>query len=194
MATFLDIGLLAVAAPIFGFLLIFIISYGFLIKSNIFGDNKGLYALISVCLAFIVLISDAVSILLLFMTPWFFVLIFIGFFILFILMMFGLKPEDLQAGKTQELRTWVIILTVVIVLFGAGAVFGQSSLEAGGFGGEEEQSQDRPPVGESTTAVDTDDWGTNVVNTLINPQVLGLIAIMLIAVISMFLLTRTSSQ
>ncbi|MFT4260804.1 MAG: hypothetical protein ACMXX9_00035 [Candidatus Woesearchaeota archaeon] len=189
MATFLDIGLIGIAAPIFAFLLFFIITYGFLMKSKPFGDQNGLYALIAVAIGFIVLISDAATFLLLFMTPWFFVLIFIGFFILFILMMFGLKEKDLTAGATSELRTWAIILTVVILIFGLGQVFGQTSLEAGGF--SEGQPTPAPEPQAGSTSVSTDDFGTNVVNTLINPKVLGLIAIMLVAIFSMFLLTRT---
>jgi hypothetical protein len=189
MATFLDIGLLSLAAPIFAFLLFFIITYGFLMKTKPFGDNNGFYALIAMSIAFIVLISDAAALLLLFMTPWFFVLVFIGFFILFILMMFGLKEGDLTAGSTQQMRTWAIILTVVILIFGLGNVFGQSSLEAtvGSSGTDVVPSE--TAAGTGTTS--TDDFGTNVMNTIFNPKVLGLIAIFAVAIICMFLLTRT---
>lgn len=189
MATILDIGLLGIAAPIFGFLLIFIIAYGFLSKTQLFGDQKGLYALIAVCLAFIVLISDAVAILLFFMTPWFFVLVFIAFFVIFLLMIFGLKPEQLTAGSSQEMRTWAIILSVVILIFGLGQAFGQTSLEA-----TTGTDTVREPTDPSAGGVATDDFGTNVINTLVNPKVLGLIAIMLVAVFSMFLLTRTVTE
>ncbi len=186
MATFMDAGLLGVAAPLFAFLLFFIITYGLLTKTQPFGDQKGLYGLVAITIAFLILLSDAATILLLFMTPWFFVLIFIGFFILFILMMFGLKQEQLTAGATAEMRTWAIILTVVILLFGLGQVFGQSTLEAGS--GDE---LPRETVEEREQGVATDDFGTNVLNTLIHPQVLGFIAIMLVAIFSLFLLTKT---
>lgn len=193
MATFLEVGLVGLAAPIFAFLLFFIITYGFLMKSKPFGDQNGLYALIAVSIGFIVLISDAATFLLLFMTPWFFVLIFIGFFILFILMMFGLKEKDLTAGSTSELRTWAIILTIVILIFGLGQVFGQTSLEAGGFSeGEVVPVEQTQQVGEGSVA--TNDFGTNVISTVFDPKVLGLIAIMLVAIFSMFLLTRTQVE
>src|SRR6056297_3820411 len=126
MATFLDIGLLGAVSSIFMVILIFVIMYGFLSWTKPFGDkNQGLYALIAFGFAIISMSSKGFVTLISVITPWFFTLIFVGFFILFLLMMFGLKQKDLVAGASPELRVWVIILTVVILLFGLGAAFGQ---------------------------------------------------------------------
>ena len=199
--TFLDIGLLGAVSTIFMVIMIFVIMYGFLSWTKPFGDKgQGLYALIAFGFAIISMMSKGFITLIMFITPWFFTLIFIAFFILFVLMMFGLKQKDLIAGKTPELRTWVIILTVVILLFGLGAAFGQTTLEAG---------TDIPPgnniiidpnTGEpiyyDNVTVPTrpspasESFAENVMGTLFHPKVLGMIVILLVGAFAMFLLTK----
>ncbi|MFP4567426.1 MAG: hypothetical protein ACLFN8_00625 [Candidatus Woesearchaeota archaeon] len=210
MATFLDLGLLGAVSSLFMIILVFVIMYGFLSWTKPFGDkNQGLYALIAFAFAIISMTSRGFITLITVITPWFFTLIFVGFFILFVLMMFGLKEKDLVAGKTQELRTWVIILTVVILLFGLGAAFGQTTLEAGT--GEEGEDtlmlEDEPSTGEpgqiyygddfdqtttttKTTTTATESFGDNVLKTLFHPKVLGMLVILLVGAFAMFLLTK----
>lgn len=199
MATFLDIGVLGYFSIIFTLILVFVIMYGFLSWTKPFGEkNTGLYALIAFAFGVLSITSKGVLTLITFMTPWFFVMIFIGFFILFILMMFGLKSEDLIAGKTSQFRIWPIIFTIVILLFGLGAAFGQDTLVAGTGGTQnnpEEVQEEVPPaqggnVG-SPSETATGDFGSNVLNTLINPKVLGMIVVMLVGVFAMFFLTTS---
>lgn len=207
MVTFLDIGLLGVVSSIFMIILVFVIMYGFLSWTKPFGgQNQGLYALIAFAFAIISMMSRGFITLISTIIPWFFTLIFVGFFILFILMMFGLKQNDLVAGKTPELRTWVIILTVVIMLFGLGAAFGQTTLEAG-TGTPNETSLERVEYssGESgqiyygddfnndiirTTPSPSTSFGDNVMATIFHPKVLGMIVILLVGAFAMFLLTK----
>lgn len=209
MVTFLDIGLLGAVSSIFMIILIFVILYGFLSWRKPFGgNNQGLYALIAFGIAIISMMSEGFITLISVITPWFFTLIFIGFFILFILMMFGLKEKDLIAGKTPELRTWVIILTVVILLFGLGAAFGQTAREATtgptqeamveaptdttGQPGEVYYGDDYEKTTTTTTTTTAGEGGfqDDLMATLFHPKVLGLIFILLIGAFSMFLLTR----
>jgi hypothetical protein len=133
------------------------------------------------------------------MTPWFFVVIFIAFFILFILMIFGLKEKNLTAGASSELRTWVIIITVVILLFGLGSAFGQGTLNRGtGTTSDGNETTGTTSLGTGSNITGspentaTSDFGTNALNTLVNPQVLGMILILLIAVFAIFLLTTSA--
>ena len=206
MATFLDIGLLGAVSTLFMVILIFVIVYGFLSWRKPFGgENQGLYALVAFGIAIISMTSRGFVTLIMTITPWFFTLIFIGFFILFILMMFGLKEKDLMAGKTKELRTWVIILTVIIMLFGLGAAFGQTTLEAGT--GTTPNNNGEPSTGEpgqiyygddfqeTTTTTTTartasQDFADNVLATIFHPKVLGMIVILLVGAFAMFLLTK----
>ncbi|MGV8162782.1 MAG: hypothetical protein ACP5N2_05630 [Candidatus Nanoarchaeia archaeon] len=197
MATFLDVGVIGYFRVIFAMILIFVIMYGFLSWTKPFGDKStGLYALISIAFAILSITSGSVLTLVSFMTPWFFVVIFVAFFILFILMIFGLKEKDLKAGMTGELRTWVIIVTIVILLFGLGSAFGQKTLEQGTGGTLSDPSTVQGTIGTgdnvtgSPSATATNDFSTNALNTLVNPQVLGLILVMLVGVFSIFLLAK----
>lgn len=207
MVTFLDIGILGVVSSLFMVILIFVIMYGFLTFTKPFGDkNQGLYSLIAIGIAFISMTSRGFLILIATITPWFFTLIFISFFILFILMMFGLKQKDLVAGSRPELRTWVIILTVVILLFGLGAAFGQTTLEAGT--GVPINQNGTPSTGApgqvyygddfdndviltpTTPTTASTSFADNVMETIFHPKVLGMIVILLVGAFAMFLLTK----
>lgn len=188
----LDTGLLEAFGAVFTMLLIFVITYGFLTLTNFFGDRKGLYGLIAFTMAMLSLVNPGILFMVGFMAPWFFLMIFIAFFILFILMIFGLKREQLEEwefGGNSSLRAWVITVTVIIFLVGLGVGFGQESL---GFTqeGAENATQQPGGVGEISTDVASDDFISNVVATLINPQVLGLIVIMLIGAFASFFLAR----
>ena len=211
MVTFLDIGLLGAVSSIFMIILVFVIMYGFLSWTKPFGgSNQGLYALIAFAFAIISMMSKGFVTLITTITPWFFTLIFIGFFILFVLMMFGLKEKDLVAGKSPELRTWVIILTVVVLLFGLGAAFGQTTLDAGTgtTTAPTTPNNQEPSTGEpgyvyygddftyqdtnnqATTSTASQSFGENVMATLFHPKVLGMVVILLIGAFAMFLLTK----
>ena len=205
MSTFLDIGLLGAVSSIFMIIMIFVIMYGFLSWTKPFGgQNQGLYALIAFAFAIISMLSRGFVTLIMFITPWFFTLIFIGFFILFILMMFGLKQDKLVAGATSEMRTWVIILVVVIMLFGLGAAFGQTTREATtgpttpttpttpstGEPGEVYYGDDYYETTPTTSPGDTENFGDDVMATLFHPKVLGMIVILLVGAFAMFLLTK----
>ncbi len=188
MTEFLDTGVLSYFSIVFTFLLVFVILYGLLSLTRPFGEGKnGLYSIIAFAIAILSISSRSILSLITFITPWFFMLIFIGFFILLVLMIFGLKAEQIKAGMSSELRTWVIILTVVILIFGIGATFGQQTLEEG----RPNNGQNDIEPGDEERSTATDDFTTNVMNAVFNPQVLGLIVVMLVGAFAMFLLTKT---
>ena len=193
MVASIDAGILGHFTVIFTFIMVFVIVYGFLSLTKVFGSGKnGLYAIIAFSFAILSITSSGVLALITFITPWFFVLIFIGFFVLFVLMMFGLKSEDLTAGKTSELRVWVIILTAVILIFGLGAAFGQQALEEGTGGSG--TTPPAPPVNASLeNDAATDDFATNVMEALFNPKLLGMVVVMLVGAFAMFLLTKSDA-
>ncbi|MFT4282792.1 MAG: hypothetical protein ACMXX6_00015 [Candidatus Woesearchaeota archaeon] len=195
MVTLLETGLFELVALFFGFLFLFALLYGLMVKISFFGERNGLYAILSLALSILILVSGPVTTLILFMTPWIFVMIFVAFFILFTLMIFGLKIEDINPADAQ-IYTWVIIIIAVILIFGLGNVFGQDTLEATvgesqqGMSSSDVQEVQTTPSSSSDRPVDTDDFGTNVLNTIVNPNVLGLIALMLIGLFAVLLLAR----
>jgi len=183
--------------------------YGILSLVKLFGEGKnGINAIIALSFAILSISSRGVLTLVSVMTPWFFVAIFVGFFIIFLLMMFGLKPEQLTAGASSEFRIWPIIIAVTILLFGLGAAFGQQTLEATTGPSESADTGSGDVVisetdtgstindGTSPTGspenTNTGNFGGNFLNTLINPSVLGMILLFLIAAFALFFLTKES--
>lgn len=194
MATFLDISILGNFIGIFTFLLVFVIVYGMLELFKIFGDgHKGLHAIIALAVAFIVIFSKGVVAVIQTFTPWFTILILVIFFILFAVRMFGATDKDIHNELTSgtTITTWIIIFTVVILLFSLGAGFGQESLTQGGGGKVTQTNTTINATGDSGSTA-TGNFNQNLYNTLFHPKVLGLILIMLLAVIAMLFLTGSS--
>lgn len=212
MATFLDVSILGFFGVVFSFLLVFVIIFGLLSLVKPFGDKQaGIYGIIAIAFAILSVSNINVLRMIAFVTPWFFILIFIGFIILFALMIFGWKMEDIAERATKtNMKTYVIVIIVVVIIFGVGNAFGQETLEAGtgqtGSGTSNttitnndaivQNPGNLPDIRNTATpgtpeSTATDDFGTNVLNTLINPQVLGMILIILVGAFAMFFLTKT---
>lgn len=198
----IDLGLLQFFVGIFTFLLAFVISYGFLSYRKPFGDgNEGLYGLIALALAITVVAFRPVAALVTFLAPWFFVMLFVSFFGIFILSVFGLDPEQLGPDVDNRLRNVFITVTVVLLIFGLSTVFGQETLEAGPDNGDETatnspeiEAQNGTVDLEPATTTDTGDFTQNLINTLTNPKVLGMVSFMIIVSFAMFFLTRSPVQ
>ena len=202
MASILDAGLASLFSAIFVFLLVYAISYGVLSWRKPFGDNKGSYAIVSLCIAFLMSIAPPARVFVTFVAPWYIAFGIAIFFILFLVMLFGKEAKDLtKIIDDQNAQAWFIIICVIIAIAGLAAVFGQSTLS--------QQGGDLPaPVdtngdgiadsGYGTVGVEpgtpgstaTSDFGTNLLNTLIHPKVLGLAVTFLIASISIYFLSK----
>jgi len=199
MATFLDISILGNFVSIFTFLLVFVIFYGMLELFNIFGSgHKGLHAIIALAVSFVVIFSKGVVAVIQTFTPWFTILILIIFFILFAVRMFGATDKDIRDELTSgsTITTWIIIFTVVILLFSLGAGFGQDSLAQGqssGISATQSNSSGNASIVESGSTATTS-YNQNLYNTLFHPKVLGLILVMLLAVIAMLFLTGSDAK
>jgi len=188
MATFLDVSIIKNFSAIFTFILVFVVIYGLLQMVKLMGEGRnGAHALIAVVIAFLVSISSGISIFIQTFTPWFTVVIIIIFFILFAVKVFGVT--DAKIAETFQNRsailTWILIATVIIVLFSLGAGFGQETLEQGQTNGTAISIES----GNTTTPTDTGSFSQNLYNTLYHPKILGLILIMLIVVLAMLFLT-----
>lgn len=221
MATFLDIGILGYFSVIFAFLLVFVLMYGLLSWVKPFGEKQtGIYAIIGLAFSILSITNNNILRMIYFLTPWFFILLFIGFIIIFTLMLFGWDMKILSDRTTKtNFKTYAIILVVVVIVFGIGNAFGQDTLEEGqgminnGNGQTTQTNYSGTQTTPTVTDVDptnipdptnrnpnsgtpestaTDDFGTNVLNTFVNPQILGLILIMFIGAFAMFFITKTN--
>ncbi len=203
MASILDAGLAGIFSAVFVWLLVYAIVYGFLTWKKPFGDNKGSYAIVAVCIAFLMAVAPPARTLVLTVAPWYVAFGVVIFFILFLVSMFGIGPDKFpDIIKDDTAKTWFTIICVVIAVAGLAAVFGQSSLnqqpglpaapiDTNGDGipdtGSYGNAGPEPGTPGSTA---TGDFGTNLLNTLVHPKVLGLAATFLIAAIAVYFLSK----
>lgn len=194
MATFLDIGILSEFNIVFVFLLVFSVIFAFLESIGIFGkDKKGIHAIMAFALSFLIIISKVAVSMVNFMTPWFMILFLFIFFAILSVRMFGASEADtLALIKDTRVYPYLIIVMVIILVAGFSNMYGQSLLEQGtGVEGSENGEGDVILPGDiKGGSTKTDTFGTNVLNTLVHPKVLGMIAIMFIGLFTITFLTK----
>lgn len=217
MATFLNAAFVGNFSVIFTFLLVYALTFGLMESAKHFGkvpSSRGLNAMIALAIAVIVTATPQAVAFINFLVPWFLIMALVIFFILFGMRMFAGDADFSNAVMNPVkggARNWIIIIGVVIVIFGLGNAFGQDTLDktTGGQSIDDVQNQgdntgldggdytaddfiDDTGVGNSGvegSEVATDDFDTNLANTLFNPKVLGLILIMLVGVFAIFFLS-----
>ncbi|NQU98235.1 hypothetical protein HQ533_02105 [Candidatus Woesearchaeota archaeon] len=193
MATFLDIGIIEHFSIVFVFLLIFTVIYALLEYSKPFGKGKkGLHGIIALVLGLLIVISKPAVLLVNFLTSWFLVLFLFLFLVIFTLRMFGTSESDMTAlVKDVRFYPWLVVIIVVIVIAGFGSVFGQTLLERGaGLDDEDVEEGVVLPGDLEGGSTRTTSFGTNVLNTVFHPKVLGLIAILLVGLFSITFLSK----
>src|SRR3989344_4162312 len=119
MATLLDISLLGFLLPLFIFLLVFVILYAILSKTNLFGEKGvALNFIASFCVA-------AVSV----FTPW---IVFIGFILVMIFAIFKFfSLEDNKIWDTLGGPTLIYVIILIVLLIGVAVVFGSDVAPSG---------------------------------------------------------------
>lgn len=211
MATFLDLSLFAHISGIFIFLFVFLIVYAFLHVIKIFKDvpgGNGIYAIIALSIAVMTSFSKGFISVIMTMAPWFTILIVFLFLVFFVLRMFTTEESFFTDMIKEGAMKWVLIVVFVIILFvSLSSAFGQDALDktTGNQGGGAVYDENgdvvytSQPAAEPTTepvttkpGVATDDFGTNMMQTLFNPKVLGMLLIILISFFTILLIARTS--
>lgn len=182
--------------------------------------SAGPYTIIALVAAFFSAVSGTVRYLIEFVTPWFLFLILFLFFVLFIIRMFNVSEGDLRAIiGNSTVHILILALIGIIMLFGLGNAFGQQSLEAtqgrvqppysqtypsqaapSGVlhpatgelqpGNDIQDATSRPPQPGEPGATATGSFSLNVINTLLHPKVMAVIALLLISVIIVWLIGR----
>jgi len=117
MATIFDANLFAYISPIIIFLFVYALFYGFLAKIKLFGDNFGINAMVSFCIAILFLIIPEAGAVLQFFTPWLVVFIVFGFSLMIFFLFLGVKHEDIVDIVKDHGSAYGLILAVILVLF-----------------------------------------------------------------------------
>jgi hypothetical protein len=197
MATFLDVGIMQHFSAVFVVLLIFIIIFGLLETVKAFGDKKGIHAIIALVIALLFIVSKLATEMIKTMVPWFIVIVIFVFFFMFMLRMWGLGDSDLKSLiGDPNVYPWIIIMMVVVLLTSLSTVFGQSLLEKGSGGtttGTNYSAGGSVSVISDTTSTATPSFTTNMLNTVRNPKVLGMIFVFLVGAFSLLFLTKMSA-
>jgi len=187
--TFIDLSIIKNFSSIFTFIFIFVLIYGLLELFQVFGEGKkGIHAIIAMVLGFLVSINQGVITVIQTFTPWFMILVLLIFFILFAVRMFGVSSDSITQAFHNKgaILTWIIIFTVLILLFSLGAGFGQQTLDQSQTGGTVVSQT----TGNVTAPTNTGSFSQNLYNTIYHPKILGMVLVMLVVVISMLLLTE----
>lgn len=210
MVDIVDMSFFSNFGVIFTFLLVYAITYGIISYGKPLGKDisKGIGAMVALGVAVLVVMSPQVVSFIAFSIPWFLIIIFILFFIMFMMKLFTGPDADFSKFIFEQKRVvvWIVIAIFIVLLFAFGNSFGQQSLDKGNWDGGDNSDQElsndetidsvdefigETGVGNAATtgtSVATDDFSTNVVNTLVNPKVLGLILVLLVAVFAIFFL------
>ncbi len=211
MASILDVGLVGLFRAVFVFLLVYTIIWGVLSWKKWMGEQPGVYAMIAFSIAFIMAAAPDAQNFILFIAPWYVALALVIFFILFIVSMFGLSGDKdfPKIIKSPQAYNWIIILAVVIFVIGLAFSLGQSLLSSGTgttpptqqpvntVGGGDGSFQQSMGALQSATAggpTSTGDFGSNLLNTIVHPKVLGMIITLLIMSVAVYFLSGPASK
>jgi len=182
MATLLDIGLVEYFNVIFPFLFIVAVVYALLHKTEVIGKSITFNAVVSVVIAFAVIISENAVKLINFIIPWFAVVVVFLVLLLLVFQTMGLKEEKLPDVVKDKTVYWTLIgVAIVIIIAGFANVFGQSALEA-----QESIGENTITTPEGTT---TPVFEQNIYAILFHPKILGMMVLFAIAIFAVALLS-----
>lgn len=196
------------------FLFLFVVVYAFLITTKIFkgiNGEKGLAAIIALAASFLVMMSPNILSVLTNMVPWLTLLVIFLFLTFFIVRMFAGDDEKLFSSLIRQSTVyWIlIVILILVVIVSFSQTYGQPLLEeqlpdgstttyndAGELvvvvdnsnGGADTVQVVDGNIPESSTT--TDDFSTNVLNTIIHPKVLGMLMLLIIAFFAIIFLAK----
>lgn len=178
MAT-LDVGLFEHISFIFPFLLVWAMVFGLLSWKKVFGDNRTIHGIIAVAISIMFIMSgNAVAILNL-ASPWFVILFMFIIFVLMAFKIFGVSDDHIISIVTskdyQHISTWIILISLVIIVLAGSSVMGQDLLDKNI--GEGEVVSTTGAGGDVGSADHQEAW----TSTVFHPKVLGFLVVMLIA-------------
>ncbi|MDO8740079.1 MAG: hypothetical protein Q7J54_00720 [Candidatus Woesearchaeota archaeon] len=177
--------LLANFSSIFSFIFILIIVYAVAEYTKFFGDNKGIHAILALCIAVITLMLSGVIAVINLIVPWFALMFIFAALVIMAFKFFGVSDENLLStivGKDKVVLWWIVTIAAIIILGALGRVY----FTSGGL--IEPRTNESMIVGTNATSVSTIGQGAFWA-TLFHPKILGLILILLIASFTIRLLS-----
>ena len=180
MTSVLQIGVLRYFSLIFPALLVFVIVFALLEKTKVIGENKVVNSIIAIAIGFMVILFQDIVSIINYMAPWF-VLLFVFFVLLLMLYkLLGASDQNISDFfmKNKGVQALIFGIGLVILIASIAHVYGQRLLPAteGGI--------------DVTTISEAGTFKENVLATLFNPQILGVIFILIVAVAAIVLLTK----
>ncbi len=125
MVTPLDIGLLEYVVPIFSFLLVYAVLYAILIKTKILGDNNLVNSVVPLAISILFLLMPGAVSFINFITPWFVVLVIVGFAVALLFLFLGVSDETVKGWAHNPTIYWTaLIFMMIIIIAGLIHVFG----------------------------------------------------------------------
>lgn len=207
----IDISLLNSVSTIIVFMLFFVGGYGLLNAVNPFKDKK-IYGILAFLLAIVMVLTPQAVQVIMTATPWLVILVMIGFFFIFYAKMFGVDDGGVTRIITGAGKGWLIVFAVIIFLFAIGTSFGPSltKLSAPDASAQPSIDPNEPvfdaqgnivPAGSldagasgANGGVATGDFGTNLIFTLFNPKILGVLFIFLLGTLTVILLNDAGGK
>ncbi len=172
MATILDIGALKAFDKVFTFILVTVIIYAFLSKTEYFKDERRVFAaIIALVVGVLTLTSGLVIQTVNLMAPWFVLLIIFAMFMMLAFMMFGFSLDNIRdfiKSGNFGVGNWIMWIVVIIGIGSLVYVWDQQA----GFG---ELTQGNVSV-EKVQEQEYGFW-----QTLFHPKILGMALVLLIA-------------
>lgn len=142
MVTPLDTGVLGYVVPIFSFLLVYAVLYAVLAKTKILGENNLVNSVIPLAVSILLLLMPGAVSFINFITPWFVVLVIVGFAVALLFLFLGADEGTLRSWAHNPTVYWTALIFMMIILVaGLIHVFGNffGAPEAGGSVGSEVQ-------------------------------------------------------
>lgn len=206
----MDVSLFSYFGPIFLFVLVFVVVYALLSVSKMFDKlegKNGLYALLAITSAFFVLMFKPASTLITTMVPWFAALVILMFLIMFVVKMFN-SDDKIFENLIQNNRGfyWILItIFIVIVIASLSSTFGQTLLskQTGETVTEVNPSQinlngtigpEVPTIETAKATGASSNFGDNVLMTLVNPKVLGMILMLVIGMFTIMFMADSNTK
>jgi hypothetical protein len=171
MATLLDADIMGLLSPIITFLFILVVTYAMMDKFELMGKNRAIHGAIAFCVAFLFLFSRAAVGIIQVVTPWFMVLAILGLFIISFFIFIGVKPENMTKAVERPEVYWPLLIIILIFLFVSIAQVFKATADV----------DDTISEGEGTSAG---------LNAIVNPKVLGAVILLVIAAMSIRLITE----
>ncbi|MBI4896403.1 MAG: hypothetical protein HY832_02545 [Candidatus Aenigmarchaeota archaeon] len=180
----LDVGFLSYFSPVFIWILIFTLTYAMMQFTKFLGENKIIHAGVGLIIATVFLFSTSAASVVMFIAPWFTVLFIFAVFLLMAYKLFGATDDQIKSALANQssIQYTILALGIIILLFGLGAGFGQNLLgytsDSTSVSAAIEGGQALNEAGTGSTA--TSSFQQNLVATLFNPKVLGMLLILII--------------